>query len=157
MRAIKYFVLMLAVLLATTGCIHKTGGTVTPWEKVTTANAVLSQGINTVARGTIAVQQSGLITVEQAAPILNFTAEATRDHQSLTAILASKPNSANIASIKALIDDIGVEAAKVVNSGAAGVKNPNTQQNISADIREVTTAADAILTTYQQAAGGGAQ
>lgn len=153
-RISKHLVLMLAVLVATTGCIHKSGGQVTPWERVTTTNAVLAQSINTVAQGTIAVQQTGLITVAQAAPILTFTSSASRDQQALNVILAKQPNASNVKSIKDLVDDIGDLASNVVNSGAAGVKNPKSQQTISADIKAVVSSADLILTTYQQATGG---
>lgn len=152
-RISKHLVLMLAVLVATTGCIHKSGGQVTPWERVTTTNAVLAQTINSVAQGTVAAQQSGLITVDQALPILTFASNASRDQQSLNVILAKQPNAANVKAIKDLVDDIGDLATSVVNSGAAGVKNPKSQNLISGDIKAVVTAADSILTTYEQATG----
>lgn len=147
--------LAIVAVLLTVACIHKTSGPATPWEKVTTANAVLAQSINTVARGTIAAQQSGVITAQQAAPILNFSSDASRDQLQINALLANKPSVNSVPAIKALIDEIGSTAQSVINSGGAGVKNPTSQQTISADIQGVVTAADAILTAYTQAAGGG--
>ena len=46
---------LVLILLASSACIHKTGGKVTPMERVTTDNAVLAQMINTVEQGTEAV------------------------------------------------------------------------------------------------------
>lgn len=144
----------LLAILATAACIHKTSGQVTPWEKVAVANAIFASSNNTVAKGTIAVQQSGLITVQQAKPILEFTEVVARDHDQITNIIATKPAVTSVPAIKALIDDVSAKAKDVVNSGGAGVKNPNSQRTISEDITAVTTAADAVLTAYIAAAGG---
>ena len=154
MRRRKQAVLLVVILAVNLACIHKASGPVTPWEKVTTENAILAQAINTVTHGTIAVQNSGLITVQQASPILQFATLAAQDQKQLTAILAQAPSATNIPAIQALVTQIGQSATTVVNSGGAGVKNPKSQQTISADIQAIVTAANLVLTSYQNAVGG---
>ena len=64
----------LVVLLTaiTVGCIHKQSGPVSPWERVNVNLAALAQINDEIAKGVIAVQQAGTITVQQAAPVLNY-------------------------------------------------------------------------------------
>ena len=140
-------------LALTMGCIHKTGA-VTPWETVTTENAVLAQSLDTATQGVIAVQASGLITAQQAMPVLQWMSQAAVIQQQLNAILAQAPTAANIPAIQALVTQLGTSAAALVSSGALGVKNPKSQQTIGADVRAIVGAAQTILAAYQNAIGG---
>ena len=148
----KVFVVILSLLL-TVGCIHKSG-TVTPWERVTTENAVLAQSIDTATQGTIAVQASGLITLQQAAPVLGYESQVASIQLQLNAILAQAPSANNIPGIQALVNQIGAGAQALVSTGALGVKNPKSQQTIGADIQAIVSSAELILSSYQAATGG---
>ena len=146
--------LLLAVILATIGCIHKTGGAVTPWERVTTQNAILAQSIDTATQGTIAAQQANLITVQQANPVLQFESQAATIQKQITSILATAPAASNVAGIQSLVNQISVSAQALVSSGALGVKNPKSQQTIGADIQAIVNSSSVILSSYQAAVGG---
>lgn len=146
---------MLLVILA--GCIHKTGRPVTPWERVTTENALFAQTLDTVTQGIIAAQTSGLLTASQAAPVLNYLAQVAQIQKQLNQILALAPDAHNVTQIKALIAQIQAGSSALVNSGALGVKNPRSQQTIGADLTALTNAAGLILESYIAATGGGAK
>ena len=64
--------LLLLALACTTACIHKPSGPVSAWERVNVNMAALAQINNDVAKGVIALQQVDVITVQQAARLLNF-------------------------------------------------------------------------------------
>lgn len=141
------------VLLA--GCIHKPSGPVTPWERVTTYNAVFAQSLEATTQGTIAVQESGLITVDQAKPILGYLDNVATIQKQLNAILAVAPDAKNIAGIKTLVDQIAAGGNALVGSGALGIKNPRSQQTIGADITNIANSANLILQAYISAVPGG--
>lgn len=145
---------MICLLLATVGCIHKASGPVTPWERVTTTNAILAQLIQTAEQGTVAVQVSGLITAQQAAPILNFYSQAAQIQLQINGVLAQTPSASNVPQLQSLVNSIATASQSLVNSGAVGVKNPKSQQTIGADIQAVVSSANVILTAYQAAVGG---
>jgi len=147
-------VLALVVLLATIGCIRKTGGAVTPWERVTTQNAILAQSIQTATQGVVAAQTSNLITVQQAKPVLDFMSQAATIQKQLSAILAQAPSASNIPAIENLVNQIGSSAQALVSSGALGVKNPKSQQTIGADVQAIVSSVNVILSSYQAATGG---
>lgn len=154
MRRTKVLPVVL-LLVVSLGCIKKpVGGAVTPWERVTTENAVLAQLIDTATQGTIAAQTSALITVQQTEPILNFYSQAATIQQQITAILAVAPTSANIPQIQALVTQIGNAAQSLVITGALGIKNPKSQQSIGSDVQAIVNSVNVILTSYQEAAGG---
>jgi hypothetical protein len=146
-------VLAVVLCLGMLGCIHK-ATSVTPWERVTTENAILAQLINTAEQGTVAVQTSGLITAKQAEPILAFESQAAQIQLQINSVLAVAPNTAGIAQIQSLVGQIGIASQALVNSGAVGIKNPKSQQTIGADIQAIVGSANLILASYQAAVGG---
>lgn len=149
-----YFALSLA--LFSTACIHKAGGAaVTPWERVTTENAILAQLIQTSEQGVVAVQTSNLITAKQAEPVLAFESQAASIQQQINTILAVAPTQSGVAQIQSLIGQIGIASQTLVNNGAVGIKNPKSQQTIGADIQAIVSSANLILAAYQSAAAGG--
>src|SRR5439155_13809467 len=99
----------LVVLLTaiTVGCIHKQSGPVSPWERVNVNLAALAQINDDIAKGVIAVQQAGTITVQQAAPVLNYQETVAKDHIALENILAagSAQASSQSAEIQALLNE----------------------------------------------------
>lgn len=143
--------LLITLLLASTACIHKTGGQVTPWEKAATYNAEFADGLNTVTQGVIAAQTSGLITAVQAKPLLAWCSNAASDHKQITAIIAVPPSATGLQQIEAIVTQVGMSANVLVTSGQAGIKNPKSQQTFAADINAVASIANVILTSYQQA------
>jgi|SRR6185312_12604244 len=147
-------ILSIALLLSV-GCIHKTGGTVTPWERVTTDNAVFTQSLNTIEQGTEAAAVSGVIANDKAAEVLGFVKLASQDDQQITAIL-DKGGSVSLAdynTIQGLISQLSASGQELVTSGGIGVKNPLTQQNIAQDIQNATALASALLTDVQAVKG----
>ena len=82
---------LLVILLTafTAACIHKTSGPVTAWERVNVNMAALAQINQDVAKGIIAAQQTGLVTTQQAAPILNYQEVVAKDHAAIENILAT--------------------------------------------------------------------
>lgn len=136
------------------GCIHKTGGTVTPWERVTTYNAALAQANDTVEQGAEAVVVAALATPDQVRPVISASGQVATLHFQITAILQQgTATQANIASVKALVDQIEA-AINAVPVTTLGIKNPKSQQSFSADLKNLGTLADAVLSSLQAVNGG---
>jgi len=154
MKHLSVTILSIALLLSC-ACIHKTGGTVTPWERVTTDNAVFAQSINTVEQGTEAAATSGLLDKQNAAQVLGFLQTAANDDTQITAILdkGGAVTLADYATIQVLIAQISASGQTLVNAGGLGIKNPLTQQTISQDIANVSNLASALLTDVQAVKG----
>jgi hypothetical protein len=145
------FVVLLVAL--STACIHKTRGTVTPWERVHTYNAALAEANNAAERGAEATVTSGLATVEQMAPIINWTGQVAMLHQQITSILAQgQASEANIASVKALVDTIKASLA-ALPPASLGFKNPRSQRAFQDDVTNIGALADSILSALQAAGG----
>jgi len=150
----KLKVALLALLTAiTAACIHKPSGPVSPWERVNINLAALAQINADVAKGVIAVQQSGAITVQQAAPILNYQQTVAKDHMAIENILAA--GSAQAASqsdrIRALLEEIKSQGTSLIQSGGLGVKNPKSQQLFTQDLQAIVNLAQVILADYELA------
>lgn len=154
MKRLSLSTIILCVALTTACGIHKVGGAVTPWERVTTENAILAQLIQTANQGTQAVQASGLINAAQAAPVLNYFSQAADVQTKLNNILAQAPVAANIPQIQALVNQISLQAKDLITSGALGVKNPKSQQTIGMDVQAIVNSANLIFASYQVATGG---
>lgn len=155
MKRYSRLIPVLVVLLASLGCLKKPGGgAITPWERVTAENAILAQLIKTATQGTIAVNSTKLISDQQTAPVLGFYSQAATIQEQITAILAVTPSSANIPQIQALVSQIGTSATALIDNSALGVKNPNSQQLIGADVQAIVGSINTILSSYQAAVGG---
>jgi hypothetical protein len=146
-----------AVLLTviTTACIHKQSGPVSPWERVNVNMAALAQINEDVAKGIIAAQQAGAITVQQAAPILNYQEAVAKDHMAIENILAA--GSAQAASqsiqIQALLNEIKTQGTALIQSGGLGIRNPKSQQTFTQDLQAIINLANVVLADYQFAEG----
>ena len=137
------------LLLLTAACIHKSGGAVTPWERVTTYNAALAQANNTLEQGAEAISTSGLATPAQVAPLIGTTGTVATIHLQVTAILQQgTATAANIASIKALIDQMNASISAIPVT-TLGIKNPKSQQSFAADLKSISTMADAVLASLE--------
>jgi hypothetical protein len=152
----KLKVALLALLTAiTAACIHKPSGPVSPWERVNINLAALAQINADVAKGVIAVQQAGSITVQQAAPILNYQELVAKDHMAIENILAA--GSAQAASqsdrIRALLEEIKSQGTSLIQSGGLGVKNPKSQQLFTQDLQAIVNLAQVILADYELVKG----
>jgi hypothetical protein len=141
------------ILALTAACIHKTGGAVTPWEKVHTYNAALAEANNAVEKGAEAVATSGLASPKEMAPIINWTGQVAMLHQQITSILAQgQATQPNIASVKALVDAVK-SSITTLPSSSLGLKNPRSQQLFQADVANIGTLADSVLTALQAVGG----
>ena len=150
-----YSLALLLLTLTTAGCIHKTGGAVTPWERVHTYNAALAEANNTVEKGAEAVVTSGFSTAQQMAPVINWTGQVAMLHQQITSILGQgQATQANIASVKALVDQVKA-SLQALPPTALGLKNPNSQRSFNDDVANIGLLADSILSSLQAAASGG--
>jgi len=145
--------LALALLLTATsiGCLHKASGPISPWERVNVNMAALAQINNDVAKGLIAAQQAGVVTAQQAAPILNYQEIVAKDHTALENILAtgSAQAASHSADIQALLEEIKNQGATLIQSGGLGVKNPKSQQTFTQDLQGIVNLAEVVLADYQ--------
>jgi hypothetical protein len=140
-------------LLIATACIHKTGGAVTPWEKVHTYNAALAEANNAIEKGAEAVATSGLASPKEMAPIINWTGQVAMLHQQITSILAQgQATQPNIASVKALVDVVKSSITTLPPS-SLGLKNPKSQQLFQNDVANIGTLADSLLAALQAVGG----
>ena len=147
--------LILCVLLASLGCIKKTGAPVTPWERIMTDNAILAQFADTAEQGTEMAVTTTLLTTMQARPVIIFENRFADTHKKITAILAQGPGTADLAQVKTLLETLKAEGVAIVNSGNIGVKNPKTQQTINADITNIINLAEAVISDVQLFQSGG--
>lgn len=145
------FLSALCVLAICAACIHRTTGTVSPWERVTTDNALLAQTNNAVEQGAEAVAASRLRTPEQIAPVIRECAQVANAHLQITAILekGSSVSASDYDSIQALLQQIQASASQLISSGELGVKNPKTQNLLSSDVQALSSLASALVTELQ--------
>jgi hypothetical protein len=140
------------LMAATAACIHKPSGPISLWERVNVNLAALAQINADVAKGVIAVQQSGAITAQQAAPILNYQELVAKDHMAIENILAA--GSAETASqsdqVQALLNEIRDQGAFLIQSGGLGIKNPQSQQLFTQDLQGIINLAEVVLADYRQ-------
>lgn len=148
-----------AMIVLATACIHKTGGTVTPMEKVTTDNAVFAQVNNTIEQGCEALVNAGVWQPNQAAPVIAWTAKVAMIHQQITALIGtgSTVSASSLQTIQTLLDQIQQSANTLISSGAVNIKNPKSQQTVSADITSVITLGKTILAELQAYQNGSVQ
>ncbi len=145
---------ILLLCFSSTACLHKTGGgTVTPWERVTADNAVFAQINNSVEQGTEAVVSSGLLKPADAAPVIDFTGRVAAIHTRVTGILNHGPSlsTSDLSTITNLLTEVQSSGTALVSSGAFGIKNPKTQQNLDADLQSLTRLANDLLLDIQAA------
>jgi len=146
-----------AILLTviTVACIHKQSGPVSPWERVNVNMAGLAQINDAVAKGVIAVQQTGSMTVQQATPILNYQELVAKDHAAIENILASglAQAASQAIQIQALLNEIKDQGSALIASGGLGIKNPKSQQTFTQDLQGIINLAGVILADYELAKG----
>ena len=147
----------LVVLLAamTVACIHKSSGPVTAWERVNVNLAALGQINAEVAQGIIAVQQAGMISAQQASPILNYQELVAKDHEVIENIFASGSTQAagQATQINALLNEIRNQGTSLIQSGGLGIKNPKSQQTFTQDLQGIVNLAQVVITDYELAEG----
>jgi hypothetical protein len=147
--------LLLMLATMTTACIHKQSGPVTAWERVNVNMAAMAQINEAVANGVIAAQKTGTITVQQAAPILNFQESVAKDHMAIENILlAGSAQAGNQPQqIKAMLTEIGKQGTVLIQSGGLGIKNPQSQQTFAQDLQAIVNLANLVLAEFQSAQG----
>ena len=149
-------IVALYFLFCSVACIHKTGGAVTPWERVHTYNAALAEANNVTEQGAEIIVTSGFATAQQMAPVSNWTGQVAMLHQQITSILAQgSATQANVASVKALVDVVKSSASSIPPP-ALGIKNPKSQRAFTDDVANIGRLADSILAALEAAGTGGA-
>jgi len=151
-KAIGLLLVMMPVMIA---CIHKQPGPVSPWERVNVNMAALAQINNDVAKGVIGTQQAGLISVQQAAPILGYQELVAKDHAAIENILlaGSTQAASQAVQIEGLLNEIKNQGTTLIQSGALGIKNPKSQQTFTQDLQGIVNLAQVILAEYKMAEG----
>jgi hypothetical protein len=144
---------LIVLLAASVACIHKSSGPVSPWERVNVNLAALAEINNEVAKGIIAVQPAGTITVPQASPILSYQETVAKDHMAIENILSAGSSQAASRSlqIEALLNEIKDQGSTLIESGGLGVKNPRSQQTFTQDLQAIVNLAGIVLADYQLA------
>lgn len=147
--------LLFILMLLTVACVHKQSGRVSPWERVNVNMAALAQINEAVAKGVIATQQAGAISVQQAAPILNYQELVAKDHAAIENILLAGSTQAASQSlqIQALLSEIEKQGTLLIQSGGLGIKNPRSQQTFAQDLQGIVNLANVILADYPLAEG----
>lgn len=147
--------LIFILMSMTVACIHKQSGTVSPWERVNVNMAALAQINDDVAKGVIGIQQGGTISVQQAAPILNYQELVAKDHAAIENILSAGSTQAGTQAtqIQALLNEIEKQGTALIQSGGLGIKNPKSQQTFAQDLQGIVNLASVILADYQLAEG----
>ncbi len=150
MKRNRQLAVLAILLLVSTACMHKAGGgAITPWERITTYNATLAQANNTVEQGVEAAVTSGVLSAQNAQPIIAWTGQVATLHQQITAILATgQSTTANVAAVQALVDQMKA-SLDAIPPGALGIKNPKSQQTFKADADSIFSLADAVLTNLK--------
>lgn len=148
---------VLVLLLVGLACIHKSGGKVTPWERLSTYNASFSEAVNTVELGTEAAAASCstdasgattcLISTMNAEPVIRFVGRAAQAHQKINGILQAGSNvsAGDLQTVQDLLTQIGKDGADLVRAGNLGIKNPRSTQTIATDVELVTQLANTII------------
>ena len=138
--------LIVSGTLGTEACIHKTTGPVTPWEKVTTYNAVLAETNNTIEQGAELAAAQKILPVNVAREVIEYTSRVASVHLQITAILGkgSAITANDTATMNGLLAQIQASGTALVTSGVVGVKNPKSQQTIAADITSLVSLAQTI-------------
>jgi len=156
MRKTRSLALILCALTLTAACIHKTGGAVTPWERVHTYNASLAETNNAIEKGAEIAVSTDLLQPAQAAPVIGWTGQVATLHLQVTAILQQgQATTANIAGVRSLIDQIKASIA-TLPPAALGIKNPKSQQTFEQDVQAIGTLADGILAALEAIGTGSA-
>lgn len=152
----KHFttILLTFALLFASGCIHRQGTNqpVTPFEQVLVWNDALAQTNNHIARGIIEASPS-LIAPDKAIVVLRAQKAVAVIDEQITAVLRQGPDAArlNAAGLKSLLDQLSQSVSNLIDSGAIGVKNPESKQTFDADVRVVSTLAGNLLSGLRQA------
>ena len=153
--------LALLSLLLTVSCLHKSGSNgepipVSPWERVMVGNASFSQILSDAELGTESLVATGVITAEQAKLFIKWEGQLAEDHKPITAILKQGPavTGTNIATVNAFFDQVQVSGLQLINSGDAGIKNPQTQQTLGADVQALVALAKTLTADIAAAKGG---
>jgi hypothetical protein len=153
---IKLIAVVMVVAMST-GCVHKSGTSVpvTPWEKATTDDAILAQGIDTLEQGAEAAVNSGLLSKSVGGQIIGLCGQAATVQLEANKILATAPNvsGSDLSTVETLISQVGDSAMALINSGQIGIKNPKSQQLFSTDVQAVVNIANMVIADIQAAEG----
>ncbi len=152
-------IIMLSLVLFASGCaVHRQGGatatapaTATPYETAMMYSTALAQTNDSVIHAVIALQaiQPSPISTADAKAVLVVQQQLASIHQQLAQVLEQGPAVATGqgSEIKTLLDQIKGLAVTTVNAAnLSGVKDPNSQAQLTAEIQSIASFADLMVT-----------
>lgn len=147
--------LCLALVLISTACARRINSNipVTPYENAMVLNAQLSTINQAVSLGVQQVVDSSILPYKTGKPIVDATIDIANVDTQITAILQLGPefSKANAAQLQTLLSKITDSVKSLATSGALGIKNPKTQNEIALDISSIGNLASSILINLRQA------
>jgi len=148
---IGFVVLVLLLSFMGFGCIKKTTGAVTPWERTSTDNALFASSLNAAEQGAELVANNGLLAKNKAAAVITLMGQSADIHERVTALLKEGHDKQNVdvPAITALIQSFQQKANELINDQSLHIVNPNTQRTISADIQIAVNLANSLLSDVQ--------
>jgi hypothetical protein len=128
-------------------------GQLTPWQQVTPALNAITTVNDAVLNGVIDVNQAGLLPQSTTAAVLLEQARVADVVEQLNAIVkqGSAATAAQASQVSTLIAQIENSATTMVNAGDLGVKDPKTQQEVSAIISGLGTSAETLFNVLSAA------
>jgi hypothetical protein len=154
-RKSKLLVLaILALLVASCAKRAATPGVpatpVTPMEQFASTNATIATTNHAIEQGVAQLNAAGVLSDSLTRTILDWHFTVADTDKQITLIVQSSASAATKGQqIRALISQLKTSAVGLVNNGELGVKNPASQQSISADIQAILTLCDAIVLDLQ--------
>lgn len=152
MKSKKGFALCILLLLVTVACLHKSNNApVTSWEKVSAYNAALADTNQTVQQGVVVLVTNQVLSPAQAKPIMEWCGSAASINSQIASIIGkgSVVSAADYSTVQALTQQLSDSAKLLIASGALGIKNPKSQQSVSADVDSIVSLAGTILGILQ--------
>jgi len=152
-REIRTSVMFTLLLCTLTACAHRVGSQVpvTHFEQALVSNAILASVNNSVTHGVIASNQAGVLPTDKAKAVLAQTERIAKVSDELTTILAKGPDAATLEAtkIRELIGQVQLSVTALVADGSLGIKNPESQQTVLAEVQTIGVVANQILAQLQ--------
>ncbi len=152
-------IVALTIVICISGCaVHRPGGatatapaTATPYETAMMYSTALAQTNDSVIHAVIALQslQPSPISIADAKAVLVVQQQLASVHMQLSHVLEQGPSAATGQGnqIKTLLDEIkGLATVTVNTANLSGVKDPNSQAQLTAEIQSIASFADLMVT-----------
>lgn len=123
------------------------GRAATPFENALAWNAAIANANLAAAQGVVGANRAGVLTDDQTGAILQQVYNVSQANRQLTLILQAGPAAikGSSANIKNFVAQIQSGGSQIVQLGAIGIKNPDTQAMVKTQIDSLTTFAQNIV------------